>query len=509
MSCIVAGEYAPPDVFVAALPLYHCAQMHCFMMPALSLGATTVLLGSPDPAAMTAAIIDHGATSVFAPPTVWISLLAHPGFDAEHVGTLRKGYYGAAIMPVHVIRELTARLPEVRLWNFYGQTELGPLVSCLPPSEQLQRAGSAGRPVLYVQTRVVDDELRDVGPGEVGEVVHRSPQVMLGYYRDPERTATAMQGGWFHSGDLATRDEDGYITIVDRKKDMINTGGENVSSREVEEVIFEHPAVAEVAVIAVADDRWIEAVCAVVVRRPGETVSDVQLREFVRARLAGLQDPQARRVRRRAAEEPEREDPQARAARDPRLSRGPRAPTRASRPGPHRRGPAPASGAVGLTRVDEGADVQMRHRPVGAARDHQWLAGVVAASRPIQASGAGGIKARFASRSGRGPQLQLRAVGDEHVGRRTPVVDAKGVEDSVGHRRRRPLRRLARLLAGEDLKQIAAHVAAHPARGVGEHDRAVARALVDEQPGEESGHRAAVAEVPCASPWLNACSPSP
>ncbi len=291
VSCIVAGEYAPSDVIVHALPLYHCAQMHCFMMPGLALGATNVLLATPTPEAMTDAVAAHGATSLFAPPTVWIALLRHPGFDRESAGTLTKAYYGASIMPVAIIRELSERLPDLRLWNFYGQTELGPLATCLAPEDQLDRPGSAGLAVLNVQTRVVDDEMRDVAAGEVGEVVHRSPQVMLGYYRDPERTAAAMAGGWFHSGDLAIRDADGYITIVDRKKDMINTGGENVSSREVEEALFEHPAVAEVAVVAIPDERWIEAVCAVVVLRAGEQADGAQLRAFARERLAGFKAP--------------------------------------------------------------------------------------------------------------------------------------------------------------------------------------------------------------------------
>jgi len=132
-----------------------------------------------------------------------------------------------------------------------------------------------------------------VGAGEVGEVVHRSPQVTAGYYNDPERTAAAFEGGWFHSGDLATVDADGYLTIVDRKKDMINSGGENVSSREVEEVLYRHPAVAEVAVVGIPDDRWIEAVCAVVVARSGERVEADELRAFAREDLAPFKVPKS------------------------------------------------------------------------------------------------------------------------------------------------------------------------------------------------------------------------
>jgi fatty-acyl-CoA synthase len=293
VSCMIAGEYSSEDVIVQALPLYHCAQMHCFMMPALALGATGVLLAAPDPVEVVSAVSEHRATSFFAPPTVWISLLNHADFRADNVGTLTKGYYGASIMPVQTVRDLLERLPEIRLWNYYGQTELGPLATSLGPDEQLTKPGSAGRPVLNVETRVVDEEMHDVEVGEVGEVVHRSPQVTSGYFNDPEKTELAFHGGWFHSGDLAIRDADGFITIVDRKKDMINSGGENVSSREVEEALYEHPAVSEVAVISIPDERWIEAVCAVVVLREGTAVDSDELRAFARERLAGFKVPKA------------------------------------------------------------------------------------------------------------------------------------------------------------------------------------------------------------------------
>ena len=145
--------------------------------------------------------------------------------------------------------------------------------------------------MLNVETMVVDESMNPVGDGEVGEVVHRSPQVMTAYYRNDETTAAAFAGGWFHSGDLATVDRDGFVTIVDRKKDMINTGGENVSSREVEEILYGHPAVSEVAVVGVADAKWIEAVCAVVVRRDGATVTADDLIGFARERIAPFKVP--------------------------------------------------------------------------------------------------------------------------------------------------------------------------------------------------------------------------
>jgi len=261
LSCIVDGEFGREDKVLNALPLYHCAQMHVFLMPSLYLGAANYIIEAPTPDNMIAGVEEYGITSMFCPPTVWIGILRSPGFDPSR--------------------------------NFYGQTEIAPLATVLQPDEQLTKPGSAGRATLNVETRVVDDQLNDVAPGEVGEVVHRSPQVMSGYYRDDEKTAEAFAGGWFHSGDLASMDSDGYLTIVDRKKDMIKTGGENVASREVEEVLYEHPGVAELAVIGLPDDKWIERVCAVVVPRAGADTSTLsaELTAYGRDRLAAFKVP--------------------------------------------------------------------------------------------------------------------------------------------------------------------------------------------------------------------------
>jgi fatty-acyl-CoA synthase len=145
--------------------------------------------------------------------------------------------------------------------------------------------------VLNVETRVVDEELRDVAPGQVGEIVHRSPHLMLGYFHDDERTQAAFQGGWFHSGDLATIDDEGFITVVDRKKDMIKTGGENVASREVEEAIYRLPAVSEVAVIGVSHPRWVEGVVAVIVAKPGQPLTEQDVLAHCQQHLAGFKTP--------------------------------------------------------------------------------------------------------------------------------------------------------------------------------------------------------------------------
>ncbi len=291
VSCVVDGGMTSDDVEIHSLPFYHCAQLHCFLTPDVYVGATSVILPSPDPELICAAIEREGATKLFCPPTVWISILRSEAFERYDLSSLRKGYYGASIMPVEVLRELGERLPDVALWNFYGQTEMAPVATMLQPEDQVARAGSAGVACLNVETRVVDDDDVPVPAGEIGEIVHRSPQAMIGYWNDPEKTADTFRNGWFHSGDLGIMDADGYLTVVDRKKDMIKSGGENVASKEVEECLFQHPAVAEVAVFGLPDDHWIEAVAACVVLRPGAEATPEELTAFARERLAGYKTP--------------------------------------------------------------------------------------------------------------------------------------------------------------------------------------------------------------------------
>ncbi|MCW2815037.1 MAG: acyl-CoA synthetase, partial [Nocardioides sp.] len=293
-SCALDGDYRPDDVDLHTLPLYHCAQLDVFLGPDVWLGTTSVILPGPDPVAVLKAIEEHRVTKFFAPPTVWIGLLRCPGFDDADLSSLEKGYYGASPMPVEVLKEIQERLPGVRLWNFYGQTEMAPLATSLGPDEQMAYAGSAGRASLNVETRVVPADGSSVDPlpaGEVGEIVHRSPHATLGYYKDDAKTAEAFAHGWFHSGDLGYLDDGGRLYVVDRKKDMIKTGGENVASREVEEAVYTMPAVAEVAVFGVSHPRWVEAVVAVVVPKAGETLDPDAVIAHSRSVLAGYKTP--------------------------------------------------------------------------------------------------------------------------------------------------------------------------------------------------------------------------
>jgi len=293
-SCIQHLNLTSQDRSLAALPLYHSAQMHVFTMPALMIGAMNYILQAPQPGLVFEAISNEKLNSVFAPPTAWIGLLRDNGFDQHDLSSLVNIYYGASIMPEPIVTELQQRLPGCRLFNCYGQSEMAPLATVLSPEEQEGRLASIGKPIMSVETRIVDPiTMKDCPPGERGEIIHRSPHLMIGYWEKPEETAEAFSGGWFHSGDLAYADEEGYIYIVDRIKDVVNTGGVLVASRDVEEALYLHPAVAEVAVIGTPHDKWIEAITAVIVLKEGASADSDELTRHCHNSLAPFKVPKS------------------------------------------------------------------------------------------------------------------------------------------------------------------------------------------------------------------------
>lgn len=294
LSCVLALGCAAEDDPLHCMPLYHSAGMHVFLMPYLAVGATNSLMEAPDVTEVLRRIEDEHAGALFLAPTVWVPLANHPDLAVRDLSSLRKAFYGASIMPVPVLQRLQERLPGLAFYNCFGQSEIGPLATVLQPAEHTQRPESCGRPVLFVEVRVVDETGAEVGPDVPGEVLYRSPQLCTGYWGDPAASAAAFEGGWFHSGDLVRRDAEGYLFVVDRIKDVINTGGVLVASREVEDALYTHPGVAEVAVIALPDPVWIEAVTAVVVRRDtpaGRAVDEAGLIAHARGKLAGFKLP--------------------------------------------------------------------------------------------------------------------------------------------------------------------------------------------------------------------------
>ena len=289
LSCVVALDLEADDNPLHVMPLYHSAQMHVFLMPWLAIGATSTVLEVPEPGEILRRIEQDGHRAFFAAPTLWVAMANHADFASRDLDGLKKAYYGASIMPGPILQRLQDKVPGVGFYNCFGQSEIAPLATVLRPEEHADRPDSAGRPVLFVEARVVDAAGNDVEPGESGEIVYRSPQLCDGYWDDPVATEEAFSGGWFHSGDLVRVDEEGYVFVVDRIKDVINTGGVLVASREVEDALYTHPAVAEVAVVGVPDEKWVEAVSAFVVRKGDVSVDE--LTQHLRGRIASFKLP--------------------------------------------------------------------------------------------------------------------------------------------------------------------------------------------------------------------------
>ena len=292
-SCIIDGEFTSGDVNLNALPIYHCAQRDVFLTPALMVGATNVLLFNADPKEIMENISKYQASMFFAPPTVWISLMRHPEFGSYNLGSIVKGYYGASIMPIQVLKEITDLLPNCqKFFNFYGQTELSPYHTMLKPEDMLTKPGSAGKAAMNMESQLEDKQHRKITEeGHPGEICGRGPHTMLLYFKDPEKTEEVLAHGWFHSGDIGILDEDRFLTVMDRKKDVIKSGGENVTSREVEEVIYQDSRVSEVAVVGIAHEKWVEAVTALVILRKGSVLSSDELILHCRKNLASFKVP--------------------------------------------------------------------------------------------------------------------------------------------------------------------------------------------------------------------------
>lgn len=283
-------EFSERTRGISALPFYH-AVLHVNCLPYLLAGAFQIVLDRPEPAVLMEVIAREKINSLFAPPTVLIKMLRDASFDNYDLSSLSHILYGASIMPAATVAELRERLPQAGLYNIYGQTEIGPIATMLFPHEHAERPTSAGRPLFNTETRIVDEAMNDVPIGERGEIVHRSPSLLQGYWNKPEETAEVFAGGWFHSGDMGYMDAEGYIYVVDRIKDVINTGGVLVSSREVEECLYKHSAVAQSAVIGLSHPKWVEAIAAVVIVKEGASVAEAELIAHVREQLAYFKVP--------------------------------------------------------------------------------------------------------------------------------------------------------------------------------------------------------------------------
>ncbi len=296
--CAKALNTEADDVVLHAAPMFHMADS-CLGGAASIVGATHAYIPRFEPEAAMAAIEAEGVTHTVMVPTMIALLLQHPNFAAERLASLRVVGYGGSPIPRGTLAEALTKLPHVSFVQVYGQTEMAPLVSVLSANyhvlegERSTKLASAGRPAPGCDVRIVDETGGDVVPGQVGEIVARSPGVMHGYWRLDDQTAATLKDGWVHTGDGAYRDEDGFLFIVDRMKDMIVTGGENVFTAEVESAISTHPAVAEVAVIGIPSDQWGEEVHAILVLRAGHSVTAVEIFAHCEPLIANYKRPRS------------------------------------------------------------------------------------------------------------------------------------------------------------------------------------------------------------------------
>lgn len=279
------------DVTLNLLPFFHTGGLNLYTNPTIMMGGTAVIQRTFDPEE-TFRWLAEEATVFFGVPAVYLFLSQHPDFETADFSNVRSWACGGAPMPVSLLQTYAERGITIR--QGFGMTETGPTVFLIDEENALTKGGSVGKPQLFVQVRIVDREGRDVPPGEMGELLVKGPGVTPGYWQLPDVTAAAITAdGWLHTGDVARCDEDGYYTIVDRWKDMYISGGENVYPAEIENVLFYHPDIAEVAVIGVPDEKWGEVGKAVVVPEKGASLTEADVIDYCRGKLATYKIPKS------------------------------------------------------------------------------------------------------------------------------------------------------------------------------------------------------------------------
>jgi long-chain acyl-CoA synthetase len=282
-------QIQPDDVVLGALPLFHSFGQTCGLNSCMKAGGTLTLLPRFDPD-KAFEIIQRDKVTIFeGVPTMYVGMLHSDKADEADTSCLRLCVSGGSAMPGEVLRAFEEKFG-CKILEGYGLSETSPVASFNHPDRE-RKVGSIGTPVAGVEMRVVDEDGGDVAEGEVGEIAIKGPNVMKGYWRKDDATAETIKDGWFHTGDMAKVDEDGFFFIVDRKKELIIRGGYNVYPREVEEALYEHPAVQEAAVVGVPDDKMGEEVGAAVVLKQGEDVSADELRDFVKGEVASYKYP--------------------------------------------------------------------------------------------------------------------------------------------------------------------------------------------------------------------------
>ena len=296
---IMAASYTGQDFYLHAGPMFHLADVASIFAMTM-VGGCHVFIPLFNPVALLETVQREHVTATLLVPTMINALLNHPAVDNYDIASLRRITYGGSPMPLELLKKGLQKWGPLFV-QAYGMTEAAPLLTMLDPQdcsidgtpEQVRRLASCGKESLGVEVRVVSTDGRDVQPGEIGEIIARGPNIMLGYWRMPEATTAAIVDGWYHTGDLATIDEENFIYIVDRAKDMIISGGENIYCVEVENALYTHPAVLEAAVVGIPDETWGESVHAIIVCKSGMSVSRDELIAHVRTQIASYKVPRS------------------------------------------------------------------------------------------------------------------------------------------------------------------------------------------------------------------------
>jgi acyl-CoA synthetase (AMP-forming)/AMP-acid ligase II len=288
---LVEFGFTAEDLGLACGPLYHVGALDLTTTTLIAAGATTIIHRGFDAAAVVEELERSRVTTVWLAPAMVNAIMALPDLGSRDLSSVRVIINGGEKMPIPLIERIQRTFPSAWFADAYGLTETVSGDTFLDRNSLVSKLGSVGRPCLHLELDIWDEAGRSAPPGERGEIVLRGPKVFAGYWRDPEATAKAFAGGWFHTGDVGVRDDDGYLWIVDRLKDMIVSGGENIAGSEVERVLYEHEAVLEAAVVGRPDERWGEVPVAFVVRHPGNEVTGEELVEHCRANLAGFKVP--------------------------------------------------------------------------------------------------------------------------------------------------------------------------------------------------------------------------
>jgi acyl-CoA synthetase (AMP-forming)/AMP-acid ligase II len=278
------------DISIAMLPLYHVAQLNAVTTPVFLAGGTTVIMKKFEPESLMNLIEKERATQIFGLPMMYRTLLDHPKRSDYDLTSLRLCVYAMAPMPDNDLQ----RAHHVFNCDFallFGQTEMAPVATVFRPEHQLIKPGAAGTPAVNVEVAIIDQNGEMLPEKEIGEIVYRSPQTMEGYLNDTEKTREAFLHGWFHSGDFGYFDEDSILWFVDRKKDMVKTGGVNVASIEVEKTIFQHPNVQNVAVVGLPHEHWTEALTAFVISKDSEKIPEEEIIQLCKKQLGGYKVP--------------------------------------------------------------------------------------------------------------------------------------------------------------------------------------------------------------------------